>query len=556
MTNLMNQNASFLSGFLASLPRDRIPPVIRTAFERIVFPKLRPENGRLRYATYGLRKIEAALLEAGIRVSILPSHSVRKLSDSVKAIGVSTMDPLGIGPATSTAIGLFGGTAFNRHCFEQMMKRLRELGRPIIVGGSGAWQFKLFPREMNRLGVDCVVVGDGEALAPKLFMKAIQGKKLPGIVEAEPYRIDSYNPLIKNPAFWGFVEISRGCDRHCQFCDPAMREYDWMPMDKILEEARVSVRGGMDTVTLHSEDIFRYGCNKGDWIPGDALVNLIARIKNELSPKNVAFTHGALASVAANPKNVERICDLLDLIERPSAVQVGVETGSTKLIERYMRGKPKPFRPDQWPDIVAFAFEILTRNGIFPAGTLVVGLPGEEQSDIVQTLDLVDRLREFPSVLVPLFFVPLGVLKQDRKFFVKFRDMADEIQELYVKCGQHILSWARRWASSWQGEMGTISKMILWLGGAIMFRASEAVTNNETVTKSRAFSWLVQEFAFYLGRGIQNRGKSGFSYKSFVAELRKRQSEGHYPLLDMPETSGCYNGKEILREDLTKTPPV
>ncbi len=531
-TNLMNQNASFLSGFLASLPRERIPTVIRGTVERIVFPKLKLEKGRLRYATYGLRKIEASLLQAGIVVSVLPDHSLHTLPDSVKVIGVSAMDPLGVGPATSTAIGLFGGTAFNKYYFEQMMNRLNKFGRPIIVGGSGAWQFKLFPEEIDRLGVNCALIGDSEELAPVLFRKAIRGEKLPKIVEAAPYRTNSYNPIITNPAFWGFVEISRGCDRHCQFCDPAMRDYTWMTIDKILEEASVSVvKGGMDTVTLHSEDIFRYGCKKGDWVPGKRLISLIARIKDETKVRNIVFTHGALASVTTNPKNIERISNLLNLIENPGSVQVGVETGSPRLIDKFMRGKPKPYRSDQWPDVVASAFEILTSNGIFPAGTLVVGLPGEEQKDIVKTLELVDRLREFPSIIVPLFFVPLGVLKQKRGFFLKFRDMADEIQELYVKCGEHILSWARKWSSSWQGEMDLVSKMILWLGGAMMFRVSESVKNHERVSKSRIISWLVQEMAFYSSSSIRNLDKTRITFKSYIAAIRKRRNERDAPLV-------------------------
>jgi radical SAM superfamily enzyme YgiQ (UPF0313 family) len=525
-TNLMNHNATFLSGFLASLPRERIPSVIRPFVERVVFPKLAVSHGQLRYAVYGLRKIEAALAESGIGVSVLPDYALKKLPDSTKVIGVSVMDPLGAGPATTTAIGLFGGTAFNKYYFEEMMKRLHRFDVPIIVGGCGAWQFKLFPEEMERLGIDCVLIGDGEVLAPKIFRKAIKGEKLPRIVVAPPYRAGSYNPAIRNPSFWGFVELSRGCDRHCQFCDPAMRDYHWMTMDRILEETRVNLtKGNAGTVTLHSEDVFRYGCKKGEWVPNGRLVKLVRRLRSERGVRTVFFTHGALASVTTNPKNIEQIGDILNLVEAPAGVQVGVETGSPRLIDKFMRGKPKPYGPEQWPDIVASAFEILTSNGLIPAATLVVGLPGEEQNDLVQTIELVKRLKEFPSIIVPLFFVPLGVLKERRRFFRRFWDMADEVQELYVRCGEHILSWSRKWASQWQGEMGWVPKMILWLGGACMFRGAEAGKNHERVTKRKAVSWLVEETSYYLSRSLNGWKNIGFTYKDYVAALRNRRVE-------------------------------
>jgi radical SAM superfamily enzyme YgiQ (UPF0313 family) len=520
-SNLMNHNAAFLAGFLASLPRERIPRIFRWIFERAIFPKLKMENGRLRYAVYGMRKIEAALIENGLNVSVLPDYALDSIGNSARAIGISAMDPLGIGPATSTAIGLFGGTAFNKCYFREMMKRLGKFSCPKIVGGPGAWQFKLFPEEIDGFGIDSVLIGDGEALAPGLFKKAIRGEKLPKIVVAPPYRADSYNPTIKNPSFWGFVELSRGCDRHCQFCDPTMRDYHWMSMDKILEEVHINTgKGGMSTVTLHSEDVFRYGCGKGEWVPNGKIIKLITKLKDQPRVKDIFFTHGALAGPVANPKNIEELCDILNLLDSPGGVQVGIETGSPRLIDKFMRGKPKPFKSEQWQDVVASSFEILTRNGFVPAATLVVGLPGEEQKDIVQTLELVERLREFPSIIVPLFFVPLGVLKEKRGYFVRFKDMADEVQELYAKCGEHILSWARKWASGWQGGMGWVSKMILWLGGACMFRVSETVKEHERLTKRKVASWLVEETSYYLSKAIAGGGEAGSTYKNFAMTLR------------------------------------
>ena len=58
--------------------------------------------------------------------------------------------------------------------------------------------------------------------------------------------------------------------------------------------------------------------------------------------------------------------------------------------------------------LVVDAFQILSDNNWVPASTLIVGLPGEEECDVQLTLDLVEELKGFKSIIVPLFFVSQG----------------------------------------------------------------------------------------------------------------------------------------------------
>lgn len=160
-TNMLNHKTFFLTGFLATVPREVIHPFFRSLYESIIFSKP-PSNGReATLALYGMRKIEAALVEAHIPVDVVPWDKLDMI-DEVDAFGVSAMDPLGYGPATTTARTFLGGTPYNRYYFEKLIEKLKEFKRPIIVGGAGAWQFEVFPEEQERLGIDCVIVGDGE----------------------------------------------------------------------------------------------------------------------------------------------------------------------------------------------------------------------------------------------------------------------------------------------------------------------------------------------------------------------------------------------------------
>jgi hypothetical protein len=87
--------------------------------------------------------------------------------------------------------------------------------------------------------------------------------------------------------------------------------------------------------------------------------------------------------------------------------ETGIETGSVRLMRKYMAGKMLPYKPEQWQEIVTQAFGILNDNDWYPLATLIVGLPEETEEDVLETLSLMDDLKDFNAFYVPLFFVPL-----------------------------------------------------------------------------------------------------------------------------------------------------
>jgi radical SAM superfamily enzyme YgiQ (UPF0313 family) len=105
-----------------------------------------------------------------------------------------------------------------------------------------------------------------------------------------------------------------------------------------------------------------------------------------------------------------------------------------------MYGKCKPFTPEDWPDVVIDAFQILSDHHWVPAATLIIGLPKEDDMDIDLTVQLVERLQEFKSLIVPLFFVAEGALANETESFV-LEHMNRFHGELFVKCWKHNLKW-------------------------------------------------------------------------------------------------------------------
>lgn len=128
--------------------------------------------------------------------------------------------------------------------------------------------------------------------------------------------------------------------------------------------------------------------------------------------------------------------------------QTGIETGSPELIEKLMGGKCKPFTPEEWPTVVLRAFEILSENNWVPCATLILGLPGEKEGDLEVTIDLIEELRPFKSLIVPLFLVATGGLKSKAESF-GLEDMGQRHSEVFLKCWEHNLDWGPTLINEW-----------------------------------------------------------------------------------------------------------
>jgi len=424
-------------GFAACAPK--IVP--EWLYRMVVCPPVPQKGGIVKYAPGGTRKIEAALLERGFDVAVAhPDHLDKVIDDGTKVLGITSNDPLGIGPASSTFSGLMGRETYSAVFFRKLLQDpiIKENGLKTIVGGPGAWQLR--EESVRReLGIDCVVIGEGERTAVKIFEKALNGESLPGVVEGEVVPVEEI-PSIKRPTINGIVEIARGCGRGCEFCVPTLRYYRCRPIDKILEEVRVNLDAGLDRILLHAEDVLRYGA-KGI-IPDEAKVlELFEKVK-ETTGWGAYISHFAFASVMAKPALIKGLKELMEVPNKKVpwiAGQVGIETGSPRLIEKHMRAKVAPFKPEQWPEVVVEAHKLLHDNHWVPCSTLIMGLPGETEEDVIKTVELVEDLKDCKSLIVPLFFVPLGVLDKEKPFTVN--DMTPEHWKLLAACVKHDLNW-------------------------------------------------------------------------------------------------------------------
>jgi radical SAM superfamily enzyme YgiQ (UPF0313 family) len=318
----------------------------------------------------------------------------------------------------------------------------KKRGFKVIVGGSGAWQI-VRGNMQDEFKIDTVVIGEGDRTALGVFKKIMNGKKVPRVVKTEKPEMKEI-PEITKPALFGVTEITRGCGKGCQFCSPTMRTFYSFPLEKIKKEAELNARAGSRMVVLQTDDLFLYKHHER-FVPNrKAIVELVNTIGKIDGIEYLQLAHAALPPVVYDPKMIEEIAPVL--VEKGrwrchgrkvASVEVGIETGSVRLLEKHMHGKALPLDTKDWPEIVTQAVGILNDNDICPLATLVVGLPDEREEDTIATMELVDDLWGSEIFYVPLFFTSEEECLLSSARQADLRRLSEMHWEFFATCWRH-----------------------------------------------------------------------------------------------------------------------
>jgi radical SAM superfamily enzyme YgiQ (UPF0313 family) len=442
-------------------------PVPLRYVRKYLYPSVeRTPDGRAMYAPYGLRKVEAALLENGFSESevavVHPLDLDSFVGPDTKVLGISSMDPTGMGYVSKTYSSIIGGgEPMNALEFRKVVTHpsIKKFKPKIIVGGFGSWQLER-KHVSSSLGIDCVVLGTRIDEIAAIFKKAVNGEPLPRLAHAEVTmeKADGYDsPLTRHAAIHGAVEISKGCGRNCQFCTPTMQKKIDVPLDRIMDEVKISTAEGCKHITLVTEDLFLYGAKDKRFIPNEAtVVKLVKRVAEYPGVESIQASHMSLTPVICKPHMIEELAEIL--IKRSwyshgkkpiVTAETGIETGSVRLMKKYMAGKMLPYKPEQWPEIVANAFGILNDNQWYPLATLIIGLPDEKEEDVLDTLELMDSLKDYNAFYVPLFFVPLENCVLMNKEGAELDSLSQARWDFFLKCWEYNI---RIWRDTFLGN--------------------------------------------------------------------------------------------------------
>lgn len=390
-----------------------------------------------------MRKLEAQLLKEGFNVVTVNPDKLHEFVSQARIIGIHTMDPFGIGPASSTLAAILKKEPFLANHFRRLlsgsaMKKARANGAKIVVGGPGAWQFHYRPRFAEKYGIDCVIEGEAENIVGNLFRTILKGGTVPKHLEVEvsDAPVLSQIPDIVKPSVNGLVEIGRGCCRGCEFCNVTLRPLRWYPFEKIFREMNVNLAGGVDACCLHAEDVMLYG-SKNTLPDGAKLLRLHELVTRKT--RSLSWSHCSLAAVASSPKLFAEVSETVQTVQNWWGAEVGIETGSPRIAQKIMPAKAHPFKAQDWPDVVRNGMGLMHDNMLIPACTLIVGLPQEREEDVIKTMELIDDVKGCRSLIVPLFFVPLGRLKNEEWF--KNAELTDLHKQSLFQCAEHDFFW-------------------------------------------------------------------------------------------------------------------
>jgi radical SAM superfamily enzyme YgiQ (UPF0313 family) len=334
----------------------------------------------------------------------------------------------------------------------------------VIVGGPGAWQLE-HKKLVDEWGVDCVVHGEAEEVVAGLFESAVRGESIPRRVECDSPKLESI-PYGLNRSTFGIVEITRGCGRGCQFCSVALRGGKSIPLEHVVENVKRQVSQGADTITLTTEDLFLYEQGKKFATNAPALRHLLESVAAVPGVRHIMLTHGTMAPAVVQPDIVDQLHLAVDLSvnqhpdsthpdHRYAMMFVGLETGSVRLFRQFMKGKSYPFRPEQWPDVVLKGMQIMNRANWFPMCTFIIGLPGETDADVRESLDLLYSLKGAKWCVIPTLFVPLEDTRLESKEAAKVARLTDLQWEFFFTCWRYNIDFFRREKNTqWKFNLG------------------------------------------------------------------------------------------------------
>ena len=211
-------------------------------------------------------------------------------------------------------------------------------------------------------------------------------RRLPELVGGDPFvdvRLDKQETYAdiapdRGDGVRAWVTVMRGCDKFCSFCIvPFVRGRERsLPASLVLEQVRDSAAAGFREVVFLGQTVNAY-CD-GDIDFGDLLratneVHGIDRIRFT-SPHPSDMTDSVIDAMA----QCEKVCPQLHL---------PVQSGSDSVLRRMERG----YSVDEYEMLVGKLRAQVP--GIALSTDMIVGFPGESESDFEKTLGLMRRVR-------------------------------------------------------------------------------------------------------------------------------------------------------------------
>ena len=385
------------------------------------------------------------VLETDPRTEALPLHFVRTRGDWVRRVARLARNHERLIVALSFATP-------NAPAVATELARLRTLDLPGVTVIAGGPHPSGDPQGTLDMGVDAVVVGEGEITLPALVERLLAEESiagLPGVVTRDangqivhgprPPRVDldEYPPCGLRHRRFGPIEISRGCPWACSFCQTPFLFGGRMrhrSVEAIAAWLDLACAAGYRYARFVTPDAFAYGSQDGKTPNLEAIERLLWEAGRHVGRDQVYF--GSFPS-EVRPENVTP--ETVALVKKYAAndnLVFGAQTGSPRLLRTLRRGHTV--------EDVYRATELTVRAGLIPYVDFIFGLPGETEEDRQLTLRMIADLTAMGGVIHSHTFMPLPgtplAHAQPGRVDSQWHTLLDRL----ASQGQHIGQWRKQ----------------------------------------------------------------------------------------------------------------
>ena len=262
-------------------------------------------------------------------------------------------------------------------------KHLKETKKDIIIGicGCMAQEKSVVDEILNNYKYINIVIGTHNLYElPEVIDKAVHEGKLQIEVYSREGDLVEGLPVIRDNSYKAYVNIIYGCDKFCTYCIvPYTRGRERSrKKEDILTEIDSLIKDGYKEVTLLGQNVNAYGKDLYEDYDMGSLLEDIA--KKDIPRVRFMTSH----SWDFTDKMIEVIGKYPNIMP---AIHLPVQSGSTRVLKLMGRRYTRESYLELFKRIKD------TIPGVAMSTDIIVGFPGEEEEDFLETLSLVEECK-------------------------------------------------------------------------------------------------------------------------------------------------------------------
>jgi tRNA-2-methylthio-N6-dimethylallyladenosine synthase len=258
-------------------------------------------------------------------------------------------------------------------------KRLKSEDPEVVVGVGGCWAQSVKDEVFERFPFVDVAFGPGQIARLAEFL-ASDSLTAQGYFEFEDF--SGHLPMKREREFQAWLQISQGCNCRCSYCivpSTRGREQSRDPGELIAEVQRLAA-DGVREVTLLGQNVNSYGRD----LPRErksTFAQLLARVDAVEGIERIRYT-------SPHPKDMREdvIRAHADLGAVCEHIHLPLQSGSSRILKAMRR----TYDRRRYLDRVALIREHLPDCAL--TTDIIVGFPGETETDFAETLEVVDEV--------------------------------------------------------------------------------------------------------------------------------------------------------------------